>query len=175
MAFKVKQFTVAFAPEEAGRPSLTWALRTNVSLVSPDRLIRFQTPAKSSAGSSLVSSSVLEESSDYGRALNVNLGDWVAFLVPNKGTRVGRVLSFKYLSGKNRTYSLPSVPVAAPARNARGIGVFSSWYTLGEDGDLTLCGENVYLNLEMYRFTLPRPISDDGNLCLSAYACALLG
>ena len=55
------------------------------------------------------------------------VGRYASFLV-NDETLVGQVLGFQYLNGSCKSYSLDYVPLEAPTKNSRGIGVLRSFF-----------------------------------------------
>ena len=157
----------------ARKSSLTWSLRKDVSLISADRTRR------------VMEKKTAEDTDDavFGKTDKISIADWVVFKSPSvrrsaassARKRVGRVLSFHYQTGKGkqRAYSLDSVPTTAP-KNSRGIDVLATWYEVNDEGELTLCSDDPtsYQDIKHYLVTIPRPIRPHGNLCLSAMTFA---
>jgi hypothetical protein len=98
------------------------------------------------------------------RNTSVALLQWCAFRVPEgvDGVLVGRVMSFRYLTGRTeheRQYSLDSAPVAVPAgKSARGLGCLCTWFSMEPTGELRYeTAQHRFVPVESYVCTLPVP------------------
>lgn len=92
----------------------------------------------------------------------VAIGDWCAFKSEDKSIAVGRIEAFRYLKGdtwKKQEYSELSAPTTPPTRNARGLGVLCSWYSINKSKMLIPTSMDIhgFYNISNYICTLPRP------------------
>ncbi|KAK3931898.1 putative protein phosphatase 2C 60 [Frankliniella fusca] len=139
------------------KTTLCYLLSEKGFKLSADRLHRVKAPESTlPLTREPVSQAVSQEES-------LNLEDWCAFRTEDGASfRIGRVISFAYLSGtSNRSlqYSRTSAPVKAPlGTKKRGLGCLCTWYKVVKRNlhqDLTF--SHGYYNIDHYICTLPRP------------------
>jgi len=142
-------------------------------LSSSDRIVRYVSDEKTDHRKSTARKPFHCGSTIPTREEYINLADWCSFYNEDKSIVVGRVLAFSYLSGatwKKQECSLTSIPVEAPKKNARGMGVLCSWFKIGRNGILVPMNMDVhgYYSVKHYICTLPRPtFLDSGSLKIS--------
>lgn len=141
------------------KSTFCWFLRKNDTKISSDRLQRVQ-ESESDQISALYSSQCCSSPSveDY-----VSIGDWCAFKTDRPGTiEIGRIISFSYLTGATRKqmqYSSTEAPTTPPTKNARGLGVLCTWFSVNTDSSLSPVNMDVngYYNMDKYVCSVPRP------------------
>ncbi|KAK3928956.1 L-lysine 4-hydroxylase [Frankliniella fusca] len=91
---------------------------------------------------------------------DISVGDWCIFKVRSRYLFM-QVLSFRYITGKNLSFSLLSAPVNPPGgKRARGINCLGNLYVL-DNGYLRLTpSQHSSVNINMYIVTVPSPIPD---------------
>ena len=111
------------------KSSILWMLLKNKKRIPSDRMLRFITEK----GNNLPSENVLE------------IGRYAAFLINQNILLVGQVLSFQYMTGKKKSYTLDFCALEKKDDDnaideARGIKVLCSFYDLkrNEEGDIKL-------------------------------------
>lgn len=117
------------------KSSLCWLITNSDNHLSSDRNKRVQEEAAST--SYCPGNTESAEKIGIQREVTLKIGDWAVFKkIKEKGSLIGLVLGFSYLTGtgKNRQYSKSSVPVHAPKKGSRGIGVLCNWYTWNSNG-----------------------------------------
>jgi len=124
------------------------------SRVSADRLLRVQ---EGRDGPSRVA---VKQPQAIERAQDLAVSHWCAFKETAQATTgeilVGRVLSFKFLTGgtaSSRQYSGETAPVTSPS-----VGCLCSWFAVREDGTLDyLPADHRWRPINWYLFTVPPP------------------
>lgn len=155
------------------KTTLCWLLSSGTSRLSSDRLHRVCEPMPTSDNSNQDAEVAMRGAVQKSA---VAVGEWCAFRVQGQ-VRVGRVLCFRYLTGRGResTYTLPSAPVAVPdGVTARGLGCVCSWFAHAEDGRLTHSNVDRVVPIEHYLRTLDAPQLVQGNLMMSDIVTAYI-
>lgn len=99
------------------KSSICWLLKNNESKVSSSRLERFRNARDTTffPETDVNGCEVREE---------ISVGDWCVFC-ECKNCTVRQIIGFKYLSGRDSSYSLISAPVKPPSSSkGRGVGVW---------------------------------------------------
>lgn len=162
MVFYTKQ---SGAKVPINKSTLCWVLEGGLDRLSSDRLVRVQ-----QGSSTKDTDNGLVAVTKAVRRRTIATGEWCAFQEECNGElQVGRVLSFRYLSGSGREqlYSLPSAPVCVPEGvHARGLGVLCSLFAVDADGCLNHLTSSKVLKIEKYAFSIPSPQVVNGKLCI---------
>lgn len=87
----------------------------------------------------------------------IEIGNWCIFKVKSKFVVI-QVLGFRYLSGKNLSYTLPKAPVKCPdVKKERGISCLGVWFDHNESILIRCSSQHKPVNIVDYVATIPSP------------------
>ncbi|XP_058457006.1 uncharacterized protein LOC131434356 [Malaya genurostris] len=103
------------------KSTFVWMISNQTERCSTDRIYRFQSSQeKASLSIQRIGNDVLN---------NIVIGEWI--LVREDSFKVCKVYGFKYMTGKNKNYSLDSAPINVPTgAKRRGIIILGSYFDI---------------------------------------------
>lgn len=156
------------------KTTFIWQLDVKRNNLSSDRIQRVKNKVngKAAANKEWLPTDVCS------REETISVTDWCAFKFKSQSKfLIGRVLSFSYLTGRNRSFSLPSAPVKTPEGvKGRGLGCLCDWYTLNRGGKISKCSLNnvTHYDIENYICTLARPKLQSSEIIFDAAVYRLI-
>lgn len=159
------------------KSSVLWLLTTTKNSLSSARLLRVRGQEIERANKRYLSAEnsddIVAESAerhDLWQAEELKIGDWCFFIHHAKkglnisidkilaNVRVGMVVAFKYVAGKNareKQYTWDNAPVHTDlnVEKRRGVDVLATWYLYSENGTLDRLNEekkHYFINIENY-------------------------